>query len=394
MKYIKKNHETKWWNHVFSAHFFGHVRQSKVYTAVQQGNISENDCRYLRFNSHKAFTLVELLVSIAIIGILIALLLPAVQAAREAARRMSCTNNLKQLGLGLMNHESVRGVLPAASPATVTPGRGYEAQGYTEFHFSWSVFCILTAYIEQLGLACQMDISKPCLGVDTYVDKFPDNLGDIFRVPVPMFMCPSDVSTSVLFPDCPVYGESFLGPVNYKVCMGSGAASHQGGNNTTLGPAYETDGPFMVKKALPFSAIRDGLSNTIFMSESILGRDARGLTKETADPRFHFLNDILVDITETNHQTDFPLDQHIWPRGYCWNGAYFRSTLYNNYHTPNTILFDTHFNDPKQNGQSCGLMAARSLHVGGVNALHGDGSVKFYSDTVNAETWRELATRR
>ena len=353
------------------------------------------------------FTLVELLVVIAIIGILIALLLPAAQAAREAARRMQCTNNLKQLGLGLHNFLATHKSFPPASPQTVTPGRGYEAQGLTPFHFSWSTHCMLTPYIEQVSLAGEMDWTKPCLPPLTQNEQvYPESLGDIFRVLVPTFMCPSDQQRSVVMPDAPVYGESVLGPTNYKTCMGSGQPSRERdadqmpytssdtGNIITLGPAYNTDGPFMVKKWLKESAITDGLSNTVFMSESILGTDARGATKDTADPRFHFLSDYeqFTDITEDNHQ-DFPLDQKVWARGYCWNGAYFRSTLYNHYLTPNARLFDVHLNDRKQNRQSTGLMAARSLHRGGVNTLMGDGSVHFFSDTVSADTWRALATR-
>ncbi|MDO5566789.1 MAG: DUF1559 domain-containing protein [Planctomycetia bacterium] len=350
---------------------------------------------FIYTQKHRAFTLIELLVVIAIIGILIALLLPAVQAAREAARRMQCTNNLKQLGLALHSFESARKTFPPASPAVVTPGRGYEAAGYTEFHFSWSTFCLLTPYIEQMGLASQMDTSKPCLGVDTASDVFPDGLGDVFRVLVPGFMCPSDIQESIIFPERPVYGETTLGPTNYKVCMGSGRASQSGNpNNVTLGPAYDTDGPFMVRNWLPASAIVDGLSNTVFMSESILGRDPLLVTKETADPRYYFLSDYheYDVITEENNQL-YHLDQKIWGRGYCWNGAYFRSTMYNNWHTPNTRLFDSHLNDPKQSKQSCGLMAARSMHSGGVNALKGDGAVSFFSDMVNVEIWRGFGTR-
>jgi hypothetical protein len=309
---------------------------------------------------------------------------------------MQCANNLKQLGIGLHNFLAANDTFPPACPATVTPGRGYEAMGYTEFHFSWSVFCYLAPYIEQITLAVQMDTSKPCLGVNTQnADPFPDNLGDVFRVPVDVFMCPSDQRKSIVFSGEPVYGEAVLGPVNYKVCMGSGASSTEGNPPlTTLGPAYNTNGPFSVKKWFPPSASTDGLSNTVFLSESVLGEDARGLSKESADPRFHFLSDNtnFDDITETNHQ-DFPLDQKVWARGYCWNGAYFRSTLYNHYHTPNSKLFDTHLNDLKQDRQSCGLMAARSLHRIGVNALLGDGAVRFFSDNISATVWRALATR-
>lgn len=160
----------------------------------------------------------------------------------------------------------------------------------------------------------------------------------------------------------------------------------------TLGPAHHTDGPFMVQRPQTPAAITDGLSNTIFMSESLLGTDASSLTKENADPRYHYLNEVGRMITESTHQ-DFPLDQSRWPRGYCWNGGYFRSTLYNHYLSPNTKEFDVHTNDLLNYLQSCGIFAARSHHRGGVNAVKGDGSVHFYSDTVDIDVWRALATR-
>jgi prepilin-type processing-associated H-X9-DG protein len=174
--------------------------------------------------------------------------------------------------------------------------------------------------------------------------------------------------------------------------MGTGLRSTDTSITQTLGPAYRTDGPFMVRDRQSAASISDGLSNTVFMSESILGTNASSLTKATADPRFHFLSTTSEALTESNNQT-VALDQYIWPRGYCWNGGYFRSTLYNHYFTPNSKFFDSHYNDPNMSMQSCGLFAARSMHPGGVNSLLGDGSVRFFSDTVADSTWRAMATR-
>ena len=342
--------------------------------------------------NYSAFTLVELLVVIAIIGILIALLLPAVQAAREAARRMQCTNNLKQLGLGLHNFESAQKRFPAAHPGEISTKYQNDSRA-TPFHFSWSVLAQLTPYLEQIAIGQRVDVREPCLSLEPhpeYNGAFPDNLGDVFRVPVSSFMCPSDVMQSNIWTT--VYGETVLGPTNYKVCMGSGAMSINSGVSRTLGPAHHTDGPFMVASPQTPASITDGLSNTVFMSESLLGRDANSLTKDNADPRYHYLNQVGRMITETDHQ-DFPLDQTIWPRGYCWNGGYFRSTLYNHYLPPNSKDFDVHTNDLMNALQSCGIFAARSQHTGGVNAVKGDGSVHFYSNSVDMDQWRALATR-
>ena len=344
------------------------------------------------------FTLVELLVVIAIIGILIALLLPAVQAAREAARRMECTNNLKQFGLGLHNFLSTFDQFPAAHPGAVSPK--YQNNPYaTPFHFSWSVHAQLTPYLEQIAISQRVDVNEPVLAINSpaddaaanWNDTFPGNLGNVFRVPVPMFMCPSDIRQSNIW--VTVYGETVLGPTNYKVCMGSGAMSTNPSVSRTLGPAHHTDGPFMVRNRQNSGSINDGLSNTIFMSESILGMNSAGLTKVTANPKYHYFSNTPGLVPETGHQESPPLDGTIWPRGYCWNGGYFRSTLYNHYFTPNTKLFDVHANDPSNDLQSCGIYAARSFHTGGVNALRGDGSVTLYSDTIAENIWRALSTR-
>ena len=171
------------------------------------------------------FTLVELLVAIAIIGILIGLLLPAVQAAREAARRMQCSNNLKQLGLALHNHHSSFNNFPAAHPAVVSPG--YDTSKYFAYHFSWSVHSQLSPFLEQTNIYNLLDLKKPCYGAagegaDGGWGNYPDEFAKIFEIHVPVFMCPSDKMRSVV--SMPIYGNDVLGPCNYGACTGSGVS--------------------------------------------------------------------------------------------------------------------------------------------------------------------------
>jgi prepilin-type N-terminal cleavage/methylation domain-containing protein/prepilin-type processing-associated H-X9-DG protein len=133
-----------------------------------------------------AFTLVELLVVITIIGILIALLLPAVQAAREAARRMQCANSFKQVGLALHNYHSVKACFPPgmfaqnASPPTST----------TNLYFSWSVYIL--PYMEQDGLYANIDFNDTYgyWGGNTTGGKMPNSA--VSRTAVPGYLCPSD----------------------------------------------------------------------------------------------------------------------------------------------------------------------------------------------------------
>jgi prepilin-type N-terminal cleavage/methylation domain-containing protein len=146
-----------------------------------------------------AFTLVELLVVIAIIGMLIALLLPAVQAAREAARRMQCTNNLKQLGLAVHNHENVHNVMPAAFSATIPPG--YEPpipiplDQIPSYFWSWSALAELSPFLEQTSIYDTMDLKQPTfdlMGLMTGSFPITEANRQAFGTTVGLFLCPSD----------------------------------------------------------------------------------------------------------------------------------------------------------------------------------------------------------
>ena len=157
----------------------------------------------------------------------------------------------------------------------VSPKYANDPQG-PPFHFSWSVYAQLTPYLEQTAIAHRIDVNEPCLAKFTNGnnDPFPQGQGQVFRVPVPTFMCPSDQFQSII--RTTVYGETVLGPINYKVCMGTGVMSTDPSVSRTLCPAYRTDGPFMVRNGQSAASIADGLSNTVFMSESLLGRNGAG----------------------------------------------------------------------------------------------------------------------
>lgn len=187
----------------------------------------------------RGFTLVELLVVIAIIGVLIALLLPAVQQAREAARRMQCSNNLKQIGLALHNYHDTVGSFPACWYRTASaekPGWGYGA--------------MLLPYIEQSALYDQLLVTTA---------TFPSSATDLTQTPVAGYHCPS--ATDRL--ENPSRGN--FGKSNYNPIMGTTAAN---GMPTSTVP----NGVFGANSDTKFRDITDGTSNVLAFGEKYQGR--------------------------------------------------------------------------------------------------------------------------
>jgi prepilin-type N-terminal cleavage/methylation domain-containing protein/prepilin-type processing-associated H-X9-DG protein len=304
--------------------------------------------------SHRrpGFTLIELLVVIAIISVLIALLLPAVQSAREAARRMQCVNNEKQIGLALHNYFESRNALPGADMVF----------NVTEL----SALSQVLPYLEQSPVYHSINFAF------SYQD--PTN-GTAMMTAISGFICPSDLPNAI---------PSLGGQTNYMANMGSGIVWQAAiGPNAGLA---NPDGVFYGNSATTFAAIIDGLSNTTFYSERVLADGNNAIVSPVADvffsPGFPLTPDdamqqcLAVNINDLNNQ--FPLfmgapwlcGQHIF----------------------------LHVTPP--NSRSCGfflalraVMPPSSRHPGGVNVLFGDGSVKFVKDSVNLPTWRALGTR-
>jgi prepilin-type N-terminal cleavage/methylation domain-containing protein/prepilin-type processing-associated H-X9-DG protein len=319
------------------------------------------------------FTLIELLVVIAIVSLLIAFLLPAVQAAREAARNSHCSNNLKQLGIALHNFESARKYLPSGAESKVYPA----APSWPYTFYRWSVMAYLTPYLENTAAYDALDLTVP-LYSNTFM-VLPQNVDGVARV-VPEFLCPTDRGEAVT---------PGFGPTNYAACSGTGLGG---------GTPFNTDGLFYINSHIRLREVTDGISKTVAMSESILGVDPPPSTPpEFADPRFAYGFTFTVPMTPFACSTAAQWN-YTDPRGFAWVNGEIRSGLYNHHFTPNTGEFDCV--SAKTGGPlteryaAFGWRAARSLHGGIVNVLMADGSVHRIADEVDPTIWTALATRK
>ena len=287
------------------------------------------------------FTLVELLVVITIIGILIALLLPAVQAAREAARRMQCSNNMKQLGVAMHLHLEAKGVLP--------PGHTWPNDDWSARESVWIVY--LMPYLELDNIYATINWKQP-FGQSSNSPNYYQR--EAVRAQPPVLLCPSNDVVERLYDD--TYAR-----LNYAANNGLGPMEE--GERTSLPTTRET-GVFSLNSAKTAADIRDGLSNTAFLAElrTVPGFDYRGM---------HYPEGVLY---HTNCTPNSLANDQVH------NGACVSLP-----DMPCVDSFSSHTNRKL-------ILTTRSQHPGGVNLLLGDGSSRFVGDSISLDVWRALGT--
>ena len=339
---------------------------------------------------HGAFTLVELLVVIAIIGILVGLLLPAVQSAREAARRMQCGNNIRQFALAMHSYESAY--------------RKFPMQGTVDIDFS--VQARLLPFVEQTNIHNMLDYTKPAFS-GPFNAKVPNPLFvNAFAQSIPFFLCPSDPAPGVSI--VPVNGTSYsYGAINYMVSYGSGTS-------TNYDLRWTTDGVVFQNSRQGFHSITDGASNTIILSETVrsVGDDvtlplgqipkfpyqltlngSSGVSSAlNSTPGLRATGGGWSGYVNTSGMIANPDLSVFWKsfntwrggtstalrgRGISWafNGSI--NSLTNGYQPPNSRIPDlvTHHT---------GFFGPRSFHTGGANVAKADGSVELLANGVDA----------
>ncbi len=319
------------------------------------------------------FTLIEILVVIAVIAILVGLLLPAVQQARDAARRAQCVNHLKQIGLAMHAYQARQGVFPPIDPVSnpkAPPIEQYANHGY-------SPLARMLGELEQPALYAGINFDfEP-----TLPDALSVNL-TVMKTGISNFLCPSDGPP-------PVEG---YGRVNYRFSVGPT-------NIATL--QSREQGPFCTFHTLGPADFRDGLSNTVGTSERLQGDWTDGTFHRGGDYRLVDLGPEpygAADRDSARCREDGPGivfgDESRGGESWFLTGVGF--TSYDHINPPNApgdCVFERALEIVFKRAHAYGVIAATSHHPGGVNVGMMDGSVRFVKDGVAKATWRALATR-
>lgn len=335
--------------------------------------------------SRRGFTLIELLVVIAIIGILVALLLPAVQQAREAARRTQCKNNLHQIGLALHNYMEAHEVLPF--------GKGPSYPG-VPVYARWSQHAMILPYIDQAPLYNSIDFSYPPAtpgmgGVVAFMPAFDNPSGvnnAASRAAIPGYLCPSDTAGGTGSTGWP-------GQNNYVGNQGGWLCDRSDWPvlPTDSAPNEVQTGVFYFLSQCSDRDVLDGMSQTVFFSEKIRGNG----TPDPETDMFIITHQTSRDATYNacmglNPLTATPLTSK-W--GFSWVMGENCCTQYNHVSLPNSRTCGG-IGFPGTMTNMAMQVPPSSRHEGGVHVLMGDGATHFVSENMDLGVWRAIGTRR
>ena len=328
----------------------------------------------VKHKQNNAFTLIELLVVIAIIGILIGMLLPAVQMVREAARRTSCLNNVRQTVLASQGYEAAFQKFPPSfeiEHGTILSGN----------NGSWSIHGRLLPFVEQANAYKLVNLNvawdaQTATGVPT--------------LRVPLFQCPSEVNDTVRIKN----GQPFVYPQNYGFNFGSWLVYDPVNGN-------RGDGPFYVNSETRFGSIRDGASNTLCVAEV---KAFTSYIRNTSDPGAVPPTDPNA-FNGTSGQLKLGTGLHQNTGHTEWCDGRVHHSGFTTVFTPNTsvpydhdgLTYDIDFNsvqEGKKNDQATyAAITSRSYHAGGmVNVGMLDGSTRSVSDSIDLSVWRAIGT--
>jgi prepilin-type N-terminal cleavage/methylation domain-containing protein/prepilin-type processing-associated H-X9-DG protein len=326
----------------------------------------------------RAFTLVELLVVIAIIGVLVALLLPAVQAAREAARRSQCANNLKQLGLGIHNYHDTYKTFPPMAGGTTNPDTSWDPGSWYSNGERHSTFYYILPFMEQKPLYDQIQTGAVEGSMGVVRPQGPHSLRpySAYRVKIPGYLCPSDGLADRGGWD------TATAAISYAVNCGDSMRNLDSTGGDIVGGQINR-GVFAFRRGTTMGEILDGTSNTLAFSENVtyspsyhtkvhgfyvlLARDTLRASPITC-MQAKGPNGTLVGTYPTTHYRD----------GEAWTSGYPMICGFTTILPPNAPSCAVDAGEWNQ-----GIFSADSFHPGGVNGAMCDGSVRFFSENIN-----------
>lgn len=330
--------------------------------------------RPVRSSPARGFTLIELLVTIAIISILIGLLLPAVQSAREAARATQCRGNLRQVGIAISNYVVVYDSFPVT---TCTDNR---LRPWVDCYYS--VHARILPYLEQTALFNAINFEAGTLPPESSASSGPNGPGSaainatVSRVGIRTFLCPSDGGA---------FGSS---GTNYRASVGVGPMP------LTMPESPDSGNGFFESCGLTRpSSIPDGLSHTAAFSERSRGTGNAAMPGAGRD-YWQSLGFVRTadEVLQYCRVLGRPSNQSVYANGgawWFWTGR--ERTMYDHAQPPNGVVPDCLGTGAV--AMNPGMATARSFHPGGVNVLMGDGSVRFTIDAIDPKVWRGLGTR-